>query len=69
MWVINLFEYWTVSSCCVSMFAGSCEIEINAPADGGQWRVAERNVRKKQKKSHNQRAPVTRYYLIKRPSH
>ena len=48
MRLINLFEYWTVKACCVSAFACSCEIEIDAPADkgGGQWRVAEQSVRK-----------------------
>ena len=29
--------------------ARSCEIKIDAPVDGGQWRVAERSVRKNKK--------------------
>ena len=49
-------------------FAHSCEIKIDA-LDRGQWQVVERSVRKKQKKSNDQRAPVTRYYLIKEPGH
>ena len=47
-------------------FARSCEIKIDA-LDGDQWWVAE--VSGKQKESNDQRAPVTRYYLVKEPGH
>ena len=62
MRLINLFEYWTAA------FACRCEIKIDA-LDGGQWPVAKRSVRKKQKKSDDKRAPVSRYNLIKELGH
>ena len=52
-----------------AVFARSCEIKMDA-LDGAQWPVSERSVKKKQqKKSNDQRAPVTRYYLITEPVH
>ena len=51
-------------------FARSCESKIDA-LDHGRGSMAGRRVRcqKKQKKSDDQRGPVTRYYLIKEPRH
>ena len=49
-------------------FARSYEIKIDV-LDRDQWRVTLQGVRKKQKKSNDQRAPVTRNYLIKVPGH
>ena len=53
-----------------SAFAHSCEIKIDT-LDHGRGSMAGRQARrqKKQKKSDDQRAPVTRYYLIKEPGH
>ena len=51
-------------------FACSCEIKIDA-LDHGRGSIAGRRAgcQKKQKKSDDQGAPVTRYYLIKEPGH
>ena len=47
-------------------FARSCEIKIDGVNGGSPSEVSEKN---KQNKSNDQRAPVTRYYLIKDPGH
>ena len=50
-------------------FARSCEIKIDA-LDHGWGSMVDRRARcQENKKSDDQRAPVTRYYLIKEPGH
>ena len=58
MRLINLFEYWTVSACCVQPAA--VKLRSTGANGGSPNEVSE----KKQKKSDDQQAPVTRYEVL-----